>query len=435
MRTISSKIWHKHLTVARDPVVPDSAVSPTVSSRRGAVALVVLAQWLGTSLWFSPSGAADGLMAQLGIGAAAFGWLIAATQLGFISGTLGFALTGAADRFAASAIFSLCSVVGALANAALVAHGLGYAAVWALRFSVGVCLAGIYPLGMKMIVQWVGGKPAAALGWLVGMLTLGTAMPHGLRAAGASWSWESVVLASSVLAIIGAVIVQFLGDGPHGATARQRDSVGAAVPSPSRDAVRRVFAIRGFRASALGYFGHMWELYAFWSVLPLLCLPLSDALTRRGNSVSVAALSFSVIAVGCIGCVVGGQASRRLGSAGVAAAALAGSGAMCLLYPMIPDQAIALRVAALFFWGFCVIADSPQFSALAAQYAPPQWLGSALAAQNGIGFLITVVSILILSRAVPVWGAHAMWILAPGPILGLLALRPLLRRAESWMKA
>ena len=400
---------------------------------RSAVALVVLAQWLGTSLWFSPSGAADGLMAQLGIGVAAFGWLIAATQLGFIAGTVCFALTGAADRFAASRIFAISSIVGAVANAALVIAGVDYGAAWLLRFCVGLCLAGIYPLGMKMIVQWVGGKPAAALGWLVGMLTLGTAMPHGLRAAGASWPWEVVVLASSALAVVGAVVVHFLGDGPHGAArraadARGPDAIQPAGGSPSGSAARRVFAIPGFRASALGYFGHMWELYAFWSVLPLLCLPLSAELGQRGSNVSVALLSFSVIAVGCVGCIVGGQLSRRVGRARVAAAALAGSGLMCLLYPLIPEHAIASRIAALFFWGFCVIADSPQFSALSAQYAPPQWLGSALVAQNGVGFLITVASILILSRALPAWGVHAMWILAPGPIFGLLALRPLLRR-------
>ena len=389
----------------------------------------MLAQWLGTSLWFSPSGAADGLMARLDIGAAAFGWLIAATQLGFIVGTLSFAATGIADRFAASRIFAVSSVVGAVANAALVAPALGYESVWALRFGVGLCLAGIYPLGMKMIVQWVGGKPAAALGWLVGMLTLGTAMPHGLRAAGASWPWEAVVLASSALAAVGAVVVCLLGDGPHGPPLR-RATAGRA---PNEGAARRVFAIPGFRASALGYFGHMWELYAFWSVLPWLCQPLSVELARRSGTLgvpSVALLSFGVIAVGCVGCIAGGQASRRYGSAQVAAAALAGSGLMCLLYPLIPEQALALRLAALFFWGFCVVADSPQFSALSAHYAPPQWLGSALTVQNGIGFLITVVSILILSRAVPAWGAPAMWILAPGPILGLWALRPLLIRTE-----
>ncbi|MDQ6638430.1 MAG: MFS transporter, partial [Pseudomonadota bacterium] len=140
-------------------------------------------------------------------------------------------------------------------------------------------------------------------------------------------------------------------------------------------------------------------------------------------------LSFAIIAVGGVGCVLGGQWSRRIGSARVAALALAGSGSMCLLYPLIPEQALGLRVAALFCWGFCVVADSPQFSALAARFAPPRLLGSALVAQNGIGFLITVASILVLSRAVPAWGASAMWILVPGPLLGLWALRPLLARA------
>ena len=394
---------------------------------RSAVALVVIAQWLGTSLWFSPSGAAEGLMAQLGIDAAAFGWLIAATQLGFIGGTLGLAATGGADRFSASRIFALSCMVGAVANAALVVPGAGYSAVWALRFGVGLCLAGIYPLGMKMIVQWVGGKPAAALGWLVGMLTLGTAMPHGLRAVGASWSWATVVLASSMLAVLGAVAIYLLGDGPHGTPPRRSDS-----PIAARQAVRNAFALPAFRATAFGYFGHMWELYAFWSVLPLLCQPIAAELAGRsgesGAPVLVALISFSVIAMGSIGCVAGGQLSRHVGSAPVAAAALAGSGLMCVAYPLIPDQTVWLRIGALLFWGFCVVADSPQFSALAAEHAPPQQLGSALVVQNGIGFLITVVSILIMSRAVPSWGAHAAWILVPGPILGLVALRPLLRR-------
>lgn len=388
--------------------------------RRWAVAIVVVSQWLGTSLWFSPSGAADGLMARLAIDAVAFGWLIAATQLGFIAGTLAFAATGLADRFGASRIFAISCIAGAAANAALALPGVEYPAAWAARFCVGLCLAGIYPLGMKMIVQWVGGRPAAALGWLVGMLTLGTAMPHAIHASGASWPWQVVVVASSALAVAGAALVFFLGDGPFAASARK-----AGVPKPG--AVWQVFHVPAFRASAFGYFGHMWELYAFWSVLPWLCQPIAAELARRGGGVlSVALLSFGVIAAGGVGCVLGGQWSRRIGSARVAACALAGSGLMCLAYPLLPEQAIALRLAALFFWGFCVVADSPQFSALSAQFAPPQLLGSALVAQNGIGFLITVASILALSRALPVWGSAAMWILVPGPLLGLWALRPLL---------
>ncbi len=407
----------------------EGAEASASRQHRAAVAIVVLSQWLGTSLWFSPSGAADGLMGRLGIGIGAFGWLIAATQLGFIAGTLAFAATGFADRFGASRIFALGCVAGAVANAALGLDGVDYAAAWVLRLAVGVCLAGIYPLGMKMIVQWVGGRPAAALGWLVGMLTLGTAMPHALRASGASWPWQAVVLASSALALVGAALVFFLGDGPFAAPLPRPGDPGAR----ERGAVWRVFRIPAFRASAFGYFGHMWELYAFWSVLPWLIEPIVAELARRhgAGAPSVALLSFGVIGAGGLGCVLGGQWSRRVGSARVAALALAGSGAMCLLYPLIAGGAIGLRIGALFFWGFCVVADSPQFSALSARFAPPRLLGSALLAQNGIGFLITVASILVLSRALPAWGAAAMWILVPGPLLGLWALRPLLRRERS----
>ena len=408
---------------------PDAPRSIAAGRVRAALALVVVAQWLGTSLWFSPAGAAAGLMARLSIGTATFGWLIAATQLGFIAGTIGFAATGTADRFAAGRIFTLSCIVGATANAALVVPGVDFASAWAIRFVVGLSLAGIYPLGMKMIVQWVGVRPAAALGWLVGMLTLGTAMPHGVRASDAAWPWQAVVLASSAFAIVGAALVHALGDGPHGAApARARAGVAAGIRG-----VRAAFAVPAFRASALGYFGHMWELYAFWSAVPWLAAPVIAELARsRGAAPSVALVSFVVIAAGAFGCIAGGQWSRRIGSARVAALALAGSGAMCIVYPFLADATPALRIAALVFWGVCVVADSPQFSAMSAENAPPEWLGSALVAQNGIGFAITVVSIVVLAHALVAWGVSAVWLLAPGPILGLVALRPLLvRRAAA----
>ena len=398
-----------------------------------AVAFIVLAQCLSTSLWFSPSGVADSLMQAWQLSAAAFGWLLAATQLGFIAGTLAFAFSGAADRFQSTRIFVVCSMLGALANAAVTWGVSDYGLFWSLRFVVGMCLAGIYPLGMKMLVQRVGSKPAAALGWLVGMLTLGTAMPHGLRALGQSWPWPEVMLGSSVLAVVGAFLVAWMGQPPSPQHHTHPTTIQAIPLRLNTQVLREVLAVRGFRASAQGYFGHMWELYAFWSVLPWLSQPINRTLVAAGYSwtPSVALICFAVIGIGFFGCVLGGLWSRRVGSARVAAMSLAASGFMCLAYPFIPDTWPLLQLAALLLWGICVVADSPQFSAMSAQNAPPQWLGSALVLQNGVGFLITVISILLLGWAVQHWGSMALWLLAPGPVLGLWAMRPLFKRGDA----
>ena len=405
--------------------IPSDGFKPSL-----AVAAIVLAQCLSTSLWFSPSGVADSLMQAWQLSATSFGWLLAATQLGFIAGTMAFAFSGAADRFQPTRIFVVCSATGALANAAVTWGVTDYGVFWSLRFVVGMCLAGIYPLGMKMLVQRVGSQPAAALGWLVGMLTLGTAMPHGLRALGQSWPWPEVLLGSSALALVGAALVALMGKPPK----QVASPSSPAAPVPVRlntQALREVIAVRGFRASALGYFGHMWELYAFWSVLPWLSLPIHRSLVAAGYgwAPSVALISFSAISIGFFGCVLGGLWSRRVGSARVAATALAASGLMCLVYPFIPATWPLVQLGALMFWGICVVADSPQFSAMSSQHAPPQWLGSALVLQNGVGFFITVLSILLLGWAVQQWGSWALWLLAPGPVLGLWAMRPLLNKA------
>jgi len=182
---------------------------------RLAVAIVVLAEFLGTSLWFSANAAADDLRRAWGLAAADLGALTAAVQLGFIAGTLFFALSGLADRYAASRIFAACAVAGAGANAGFALAATGVADGWAWRFANGVALAGVYPVGMKLVVGWAPGRAGEALGWLVGMLTLGTALPHAVRVAGAGWSWNGVVLASSVLALVAAGLVLRLGDGPH----------------------------------------------------------------------------------------------------------------------------------------------------------------------------------------------------------------------------
>jgi len=397
-----------------------------MNTGRWAVTLIVLAQWLGTSLWFSPNSAADDLMRAWQIGPGAFAWLIAATQAGFISGTLWLAYSGLADRYSASRVFALSCVLGALVNALFSSGGASFETGLALRFAVGVCLAGIYPLGMKMIVGWVGTKSGAALGLLVGMLTLGTALPHGVRALGAAWQWQTVIQVSSALALVGAALVFFLGDGPHlkRVTGGQRASLVRAF---------NVFGIADFRASAFGYFGHMWELYAFWAVLPWLAAQLLRDAQALGAVMpgSVALISFVCIAAGFLGCVIGGRISLRIDSAYVAAGALLASGLLCLIYPVLSTQWFGLRLLVLFAWGVFVVADSAQFSAVSARSCPPQWVGSALALQNSIGFFISIISITLLLHFVQSLGDRAVWLLLPGPVLGLLGMWPLLKRCGS----
>jgi MFS family permease len=384
-----------------------------VIPRFSPIATIAISQLLATSLWFSANSAADDLRRAWGVGTADIGILTDAVQLGFILATLMFALTGLADRYPPSRIFAVCALLGAAFNACFASFSTGIVNGAFFRFLVGVSLAGIYPIGMKLIVTWVPERAGPALAYLVGMLTLGTALPHALRLIGAAWSWQSVILSSSVLALVAAFLILALGDGPHLALRNQ---------AGSHTGVLRAFASPNLRAVAFGYFGHMWELYAFWTIAPLLVVRSSLSLNLRS---SVSGLAFAIIAAGAVGCFIGGKLSHKAGSAPVAACALALSGTCCLIFGLswrlLPP---ALLMALLLVWGASVVADSPQFSALSARACPPNLVGAVLAIQISVGFGITMISISAATALFDRWGLNVVWMLFPGPLLGLLGFRP-----------
>jgi len=369
--------------------------------------IIVFAQFAGTSLWFAGNAVISDLQQTYAPDYPnALADITASIQFGFIVGTFVFAFLSIADRYSPSRVFLFSALMAAFANMALLLVDAGMYGILALRCITGFFLAGIYPVGMKIAADWYAKGLGKALGYLVGALVLGTAFPHFISYIATGLPWRIVMMSTSILATSGALLLFLLvPNGPY-------RKAGAKF---EWNAIRKIFGFREFRAAAFGYFGHMWELYAFWVFVPVVIAAYAE---QQQLDISVALCSFLIIGMGSLGCVLGGYISLMRGSSAVAKAMLLLSGALCLCSPLVYTLPFGLFMACYLMWGFSVVGDSPQFSTLVARTAPKLYIGTALTIVNSIGFAITIVSIQLLSFLdVPI--QYLFLLLLPGPILGL----------------
>ncbi|MTI21540.1 MFS transporter [Fulvivirga sp. RKSG066] len=375
--------------------------------------IIVLSQFCCTSLWFAGNAVVGSLTQKLNLTEAAIGHITSAVQFGFITGTLVFAIYAIADRFSPSKVFFTCAVLGAVFNFAVIADFNSFATILSLRFLTGFFLAGIYPVGMKIAADYFQKGLGKSLGYLVGALVLGTAFPHLVKNFTTALPWKAVMLSTSVLAVFGGVLMLgFVKNGPYRKLNTQFDI----------KSWFKVFKNKPFRAAAFGYFGHMWELYAFWAFVPVMLVTYNGL--HQEPAFNVPICSFLIIGLGSLACVAGGYLSQRFGEKKTAASALLLSGCCCLASPLAFLYAPpVIFIGFIIFWGLVVIADSPLFSTIVAKNAAVEIKGTALTITNCIGFAITIFSIQLITLLSTSWSAtHAYMLLAIGPVFGLLAL-------------
>jgi MFS family permease len=375
-------------------------------SAAGRRALVLLAVALVCSMatWFSASAVVPQLRDDWALSRGAAAWLTIAVQLGFVAGALVSSILNVADVVAPHVVIFAGSAGAAAANALLLTTH-GPAGAIPLRLATGFFLAGVYPPALKLMATWYRRSRGTALGILVGALTLGSALPHLVNGLG-GLDWQAVIIVTSALTLAGGVIaLVVVTEGPF------------PFPPATFDTrqARLVFANRGVRLASLGYFGHMWELYAMWAWFLVFATD-----TLFASRTAAALTTFGVIGIGALGCVVGGALSDRFGRSETTAALMACSGSCALAIGLLPVWA---AVVVALVWGFTVVADSAQFSTLVTEHADQAYVGTALALQLAVGFTLTVATIWLI----PVLESSVGWrwafaFLAPGPALGVAAM-------------
>lgn len=382
-----------------------------VKQKSHILPIIILSQFACTSTWFAGNAILESLTKKLDFGADIIGYVLSSVQFGFIIGTLLFGILMIADRFSPSRVFMFCAFFASLSNLLLILPNLSVFELMFARFSTGFFLAGIYPVGMKIAADYYEKGLGKALGFLVGALVFGTAFPFLIN--GTSWGNhpDSVIkITSSITAIGGLLLYILVPNGPFRVIS----------PSLKLDAGPKLFRNLEFRKAAFGYFGHMWELYAFWAFTPVAIFWFNR---QTDSEISVPLWTGIIIALGGLSCAFGGLVSQKIGSKKVATIALSTSGLLCLVSPFLLALPTPIFLLGWCLWGIAVTADSPQFSNLVASSVTPELKGTALTLVNCIGFAITILSIQLLGLLQNIIPIYLLFIpLAIGPILGVYNL-------------
>jgi MFS family permease len=378
-----------------------------LTGRGRALAVLAVAIVLSMTTWFSASAVLPQLRDQWDLSRSAAAWLTIAVQLGFVAGAIVSSLTNLADVLPPRVVIAAGSAGAALANALLLAADGPRTAI-PLRFATGFFLAGVYPPALKLMAPWYRTGRGVALGVLVGALTIGSAAPHLVNGLGGA-NVDAVIVTTSLLTLGGgALVLVAMREGPF--------PFPPATFDPRQSPL--VFANRGVRLASLGYFGHMWELYAMWAWFVVFA---SDRLFETSSAAAFA--TFAVIGIGGLGCWVGGVLGDRIGRARTTAVLMAVSGACALVIGPLAQGPVVLALVVALVWGFTVVADSAQFSTLVTELADQAYVGTALTLQLALGFTLTVATIWLIPYLEDAVGwTWAFAFLAPGPALGVAAM-------------